>query len=238
MMEKYSRQIELIGSRQQEQLHEKKVLVIGVGGLGSPTLMALAVSGVGALGLIDDDLVESSNLNRQILHDESYIGTSKTKSARHRLEKMNKDIEIYTHNERLTEEGARSIFPEYDIIVDCVDNYQTRSIVSKVATELDKTIIEGGVEGFRGYVQIIKPHETACFNCMESLNDDIYRQVLGATTGIIGNIQALECLKVLTGLWSGSYSYIAINMMDYDVDTVYMRPSEHCNCYKSHTNQH
>lgn len=234
-MDKYTRQIELIGIHQQERLHDAKVLVVGTGGLGSPTLMALAVSGVGTIGLIDDDTVDLSNLNRQILHDETYVGTSKTLSAQYRLKQMNKDIEINTYNERLTEERARIIFPEYDVIIDCVDNYETRSAVSTVATELDKIVIEGGIEGFNGYVQIIQPHETACFNCGGVIDKDIYRQVLGACTGIIGNIQALECLKVLTGLWDGKYSYIAIDMMAYDVDTLYMAPSEACTCYHGRT---
>lgn len=229
-MKRFQRQIDLIGKHRQKQLIGSKVLVVGTGGLGSPLLMALAVSGVGTIGVVDDDAIDISNLNRQIIHDEDFLGQKKTKSAFHRLRRMNKDIEIHTYDQRLTEEYAKIIFPDYDIIVDCVDNYETRQHVSSAAMALGKTVIEGGIEGYDGYVQVIVPGKTACFNCLEVAAADIERQVLGASTGVIGNIQALECIKQITGLWNGSYSYISVNTLTYDIDTLLIEKNPNCDC--------
>ncbi|MGL1894465.1 MAG: HesA/MoeB/ThiF family protein [Spirochaetaceae bacterium] len=230
-MSRFIRQIELIGVQNQEKLKESKVLVIGSGGLGSPVLQSLAVSGIGTIGIVDYDTIDITNLNRQILHDEDSIGDYKTISAEKRLNKMNQTIDIMTYKQTLTEESAKIIFPNFDIIIDCVDNYETRKLVSKEAVKLNKTVIEGGIEGFDGFIQIIEPSNTACFNCLELNNTDIYRQVLGASTGIVGNIQALECIKYIIGLWDRSYSYISVNLINYDIDTILLKSSTNCNCY-------
>ncbi len=232
-MERYLRQIELLGKDNQDKLKNSKVLVIGTGGLGSPTLIALTVAGIGEIGLVDFDKVEIHNLNRQTLHDENYIGTEKTTSAYNRLSSLNKTTVIKTFSERLTDTLAIKLFPYYDIIIDCVDNYETRAVVSKISAQLKKPVIEGGIEGFNGYIQIIDPDKTACFNCLGfNSNAEIVRQVLGAGTGIIGSMQALECIKYLTGFWDRSYSYIAFNLLKYQIDTLYLEPSAECSCSK------
>lgn len=232
MMNKYLRQIELIGKEQQEKLRDTKVLVVGTGGLGSPALLALAVSGIETIGIVDNDIVDITNLNRQIIHNETSIGMKKTLSASNRLSEMNKDLDIMLYQERLTESNAERIFSKYHIIVDCVDNYETRKTVSQEAVKQNKTVIEGGIEGFSGFAQIIIPKRTACFNCLDINHSDIQRQVLGASTGIIGSILALECIKQITGLWDSNYSYIAVDMMSYKVDTLFIKNNPNCSCSK------
>jgi adenylyltransferase/sulfurtransferase len=179
-------------------------------------------------------VVELSNLNRQIVHDESFLHHKKTESAAFRLKRMNEDLEIQTYPEKFTEALALQIMPLYDIIVDCVDNYETRQLVSRMATELNVPLIEGGIEGFHGYVQIIMPHKTACFNCLGISQSPIQRQVVGAGVSTIGSIQALECIKILTNKWQGTYDYIALDLLTYEVETLFLRPNPNCTC---HTNE-
>lgn len=229
-MERYSRQIELLGRENQEKLQRSKVLVIGTGGLGSPAVTAMAVSGIKTLGIVDSDKVEISNLNRQTLHTETNINRSKTSSALERVQMLNRTLEVKSYNTRLDSTLAEEIFPSYDLIISCVDNYETRSIVSKIAVKLGITVIEGGIEGFDAFVQIIIPGKTPCFNCLYTGGTEIYRQVVGAATGIIGSMQALEAIKQLTGLWKEHYNYLAIDLVDYSIDTIKFEAKTNCSC--------
>lgn len=231
-MERYLRQLELLGRDNQLRLGQSKVLVIGTGGLGSPVITSMAVSGIGSLGIVDCDTIEISNLNRQTLHSETDINRSKSSSAGERVKSLNQHLEVLTYNRRLDSKLAEEIFPLYDLIIDCVDNYETRSIVSKIAAKLGKTVIEGGIEGFDAFIQIIIPGKTPCFNCIYQGSADIYRQVVGAATAIIGSMQALEAIKQLTGLWSGKYNYLGIDLSDYSIDTMNFEANPNCSCHK------
>lgn len=233
MMERYSRQIELISEVGQQKLLNASVLVIGSGGLGSPAIQAIAAAGVLNISIIDADVVELSNLNRQILHGNNTLGIKKVSSAALRLKDFNKDLKVTTYSAYLDEKKALDLFPNYDCIIDCVDNYETRTVVSKIATQLDIPLVEGGIEGYYGYVQVIIPGKTACFNCLSisAKSDNIYRQVLGASTGIVGNIQGLECIKILLGTFDYSYSYIAIDLESYDIQPLLLEAKESCTCH-------
>jgi adenylyltransferase/sulfurtransferase len=228
--ERYSRHTEIIGAEGQKMLSCSKVLVIGTGGIGSPAIFSLAAVGVGTIGIVDDDTVEISNLNRQILHSEKFLNRPKTDSAKETISNFNSDIEIIPYKQRFDKALAEDIVPDYDVLVDCVDNYVTRKIASHYVVHYQKSLIEAGIEGMSGFVQIVIPGQTACFNCFSLEEKDIYRQVLGASTGVIGCLQALECIKVLTGLWKKDYSYISLNFKNYALDRIFLEPNESCVC--------
>ncbi len=229
-MERYSRHLDLVGPEGQRALSEARVLVIGTGGLGSPTLLALAAAGVGTIGLVDDDVVEISNLNRQLLHSDEFLGRPKTDSAKSTLSRFNPDIELIPFAHRFDAGLAEEIVPRFDILVDCVDNYATRIVANQFCTQYGKTLIEAGIEGMSGFVQIVIPGKTACFNCFGVEDKEIYRQVLGASTGVIGNLQALECIKQLTGQWDGTYSYIAVDFKTLSIERLLLEASAECGC--------
>lgn len=231
-MERYARHQDLVGADGQQALADAKVLVIGTGGLGSPTLFALAAAGVGTIGMVDDDVVELSNLNRQVLHSDAFINQPKTDSAQSTISRFNPDIQLKTYAQRFDAKLAAEILPEYDVLIDCVDNYATRIVANEYSAKYNKTLIEAGIEGMSGFVQIVIPGKTACFNCFGLEDKEIYRQVLGASTGIIGNLQALECIKQLTGMWDGSYSYIAVDLQHCTMERLLLEASAECGCRK------
>ncbi len=234
-IDRFSRQVDIIGEYGQKKLLTSKVLVIGSGGLGSSVLYYLAAAGIGSIGIIDRDKLELSNLNRQILHKESSIGKDKSKSAFNSLKEFNSETDLKYYSCDLTDSLADELFPKYDFIVNCVDNYETRKIVSKKAVKHNKILIEAGIEMMYGFIQIIIPGESACFNCLIPDTQNIQRQVIGAAAGIIGSMQSLELIKIITGLWDGSYNYISVNFNNYDVDRVYLPPAEDCCGTPSHS---
>ena len=178
-------------------------------------------------------MVEISNLNRQLLHSDEFIDQPKTDSARYTISRFNPDIQLKTYSQRFDTELAENILPEYDILIDCVDNYASRMVANEYAVKYNKTLIEAGIEGMSGFVLIVIPGKTACFNCFGMQDKEIYRQVLGASTGVIGNLQALECIKQLTGLWDGSYSYIAMDFEHCVMDRLLLKASRQCACRKT-----
>ena len=175
-IERYSRHIILkeVGGMGQTRLLESKVLLIGAGGLGSPIGMYLAAAGVGTLGIIDDDVVDLSNLQRQILHGVSDIGVLKTKSAEATIAEMNPDVKVIPHNERITSENAFEILEQYDLIVDGCDNFPTRYLLpandaeQRIAVMLGKPIVHGSISQFEGQVTVLYPGKGPCYRCIFS----------------------------------------------------------------------
>jgi len=167
-LERYSRHFLLsqIGEKGQGKLLDAKVLLIGAGGLGSPSAYYLAAAGVGTLGLVDADVVDLSNLQRQILHTNDRVGVPKTESARLTLTGLNPDVNVQTINERLTVENVMDIFSDYDIIVDGCDNFPTRYLVNDAAVFLGKPIVHGSIFQFEGQASVFKPHEGPCYRCL------------------------------------------------------------------------
>lgn len=196
--EKYIRQIMLFGEEGQEKLRKARVFVAGAGGLGSPISTYLAVAGVGKIRIADFDTVDPSNLNRQFLHHERDIGRDKIKSAAEKLLSMNPEIKVETIKEKIMDENAGSVVPPCDLIIDALDNFDTRHVLNRLVVERKIPPIHGAVSGYRGQATTIIPGKTPCLYCIfpSSFKKEVF-PVLGTTPGVIGTIQANEAIKYL-----------------------------------------
>ncbi|ACJ17112.1 molybdenum cofactor biosynthesis protein MoeB [Thermococcus onnurineus NA1] len=202
-LERYDRQIMIFGKEGQEKLKNSKVAVVGVGGLGSPVAYYLAAAGIGTLLLIDEQTPELSNLNRQVLHwEEDLDKNSKPISAKWKLERFNSDIKIETFVGRLSEENIDEILEGVEVIVDCLDNFETRFLLDDYAQRKKIPLVHGAVEGTYGQVTTIVPGFT---KSLREIFPNVGRKkekfpILGATAGVIGTLQAMEVVKLLTGI--------------------------------------
>lgn len=208
-MERYSRQILLkeVGGLGQKKISEAKVFLIGAGGLGSPAILYLASAGVGTLGLVDDDMVDLSNLQRQIIHSTETLNHPKVDSAKQTVSRMNPNVHVNTYSGRLSSENILDIIKDYDIILDGSDNFATRFLVNDAAFFLKKTLISGSIFRFEGQLTTLKPHSTdegpkPCYRCLypepppPGLVPSCQEAgVLGVLAGTIGVLQAAEALK-------------------------------------------
>lgn len=206
---RYSRHLLVseVGEAGQFKLLDSKVLLLGAGGLGSPAAYYLAAAGVGTLGIIDADVVEESNLQRQIIHTTERVGQYKAESARQTIQALNPDVEVKTYIERLDETNVRQIISEYDVILDGTDNFPTRYLLNDAALLENKPVVHGSVFRFEGQLTVFKPYDGPCYRCL-------YREppppalapscseagVLGVLPGIIGLLQATETIKLLLGI--------------------------------------
>jgi len=217
---RYSRNIILpeIGAAGQEKLKVAKVLVIGAGGLGAPALVYLAASGVGNIGIVDDDKVELSNLQRQIIHETGDIGRLKAESARDALHDLNPLVNIKTHPVRLDEKNAAALISEYDLVLDGSDNIETRFLVNDACHHLHKTLISSAILGFQGQISTFKAYllgNNPCYRCLypdpppvEAMPNCSENGVLSPLAGIMGAIQAAEAIKELLGIGESLSGYI------------------------------
>ena len=205
---RYSRHLLLpeVGVAGQEKICNAKVLCIGTGGLGSPVSLYLAAAGVGKLGLIDFDVVDKSNLQRQIAHGESTVGTLKVESAKKRIADLNSDVEVVTYNARLTAENAMEIFKEWDIIVDGTDNFPTRYLANDACVLLGKPYIYGSILKFEGQASVFDAKTGPCYRCLYPeppppglVPSCAEGGVLGVLCGIVGGFQTNETLKIILG---------------------------------------
>jgi adenylyltransferase/sulfurtransferase len=206
-IERYSRQILLkeIGGQGQKRLLDSKVLLVGVGGLGSPVALYLATAGVGTLGLIDHECVELSNLQRQVLHHTSDVGRPKTESAIEKLAALNPEIRLHTYTEKLSAANALDILKDYDLVVDGSDNFPTRYLVNDACVLLKKPNVFGSVLRFEGQVAVFAPGGP-CYRCLfptppapGTVPTCAEAGVLGTVTGLTGILQANEVFKLLLG---------------------------------------
>lgn len=218
----YKKQINLgkIGIEGQIRIKETKALIVGAGGLGCPLLMYLVASGIGQIGILDDDTVQISNLNRQILYRSNNINTSKVIAARESLKNINKECNISIHRYRLNTDNRIEIISYYDIIVDATDNFTTRNIIDKTCYELNKIYIYGAVNEFDGQISIFNYQNGIRYNNLYYLSsenqDDVCNRIgiMGITTGYIGILQAVETLKITLGLDKKSQDYLHIHKID------------------------
>ncbi|MDH5764192.1 MAG: molybdopterin-synthase adenylyltransferase MoeB [Nitrospinota bacterium] len=203
---RYSRHLLLpeVGMEGQEKICNSKVLCIGTGGLGSPVSLYLAAAGVGKLGLIDFDVVDKSNLQRQIAHGESTVGKLKVDSAKSRIADLNSDVEVITYNERLTSDNAMRIFADWDIIVDGTDNFPTRYLANDACVLLKKPYIYGCILRFEGQVSVFDSRTGPCYRCLYPeppppgmVPSCAEGGVLGVLCGIIGGLQTNETIKLI-----------------------------------------
>ncbi|MDF2532493.1 MAG: UBA/THIF-type binding protein, partial [Clostridia bacterium] len=206
---RYSKQIILddIGIEGQQKLLDSKVLVVGSGGLGSPVLYYLSASGVGTIGIADFDRVGLSNLQRQILHFTEDVGKKKVDSAEEKLNKLNPDVKINKYTYKLDDQNIEDIIGEYDVVVDCTDNFTARYLISDCCYFLKKPLVEGAVVGFMGTLTTIIPEASPCYRCLNPIPPQdgtvpscADEGILGAIAGVIGTMQALEAIKILLGV--------------------------------------
>ena len=238
MNERYARQIQLpgIGTEGQARLACAKVLVVGVGGLGSPAALYLAAAGVGTIGLVDDDVVSLSNLQRQILYETAAIGSKKTTEAKRRLEALNPEIIVKTHETSVTRANARELFSEYDLILDGTDNFKSRYLISEACLATAKPHVYAGIFRFEGQVAIFEGREQACYRCLFPLQPDASEipncseaGVLGALPGVIGSTQALEALKYILKLpQSRSSQLFFFDALNLESRTVHVNRRAEC----------
>ncbi|HET6642862.1 MAG TPA: molybdopterin-synthase adenylyltransferase MoeB [Gaiellaceae bacterium] len=203
---RYSRHLLIpeVGLEGQEKLLQTSILLIGAGGLGSPAALYLAAAGVGRIGIVDDDRVDASNLQRQVLHSTAELGDSKAESARRTLEDLNPDVEVVTYEERLTAENIDRILSEgWELVVDGADNFPTRYLLNDASVWHGIPVVHGSIYRFEGQVTVFKPFEGPCYRCLfpqppppELAPSCAEGGVLGVLPGVIGSLQANEALKL------------------------------------------
>lgn len=205
---RYDRQMILpeIGEEGQRKLKEAKVLIVGVGGLGSPIALYLAGAGVGCIGLVDDDMVSISNLQRQVLYSEKELGKSKAICAAERLSALNSEIRVRHYPTRLTEDNARDLIREYDMVVDGCDNFATRYLINDICVEQGKPYVYGAICGFEGQVSVFNyGDQKKSYRDLYPDEEEMKRMpsppkgVMGITPAVVGSIEATEVLKVICG---------------------------------------
>lgn len=205
--DRYSRQITLpeIGAAGQEKLRAASLLCVGAGGLGAPALLYLAAAGVGRIGIIDFDRVDESNLQRQVLFSTDAVGRSKAPEAAARLRALNPHIDIVSHDEELTAEGAARLFPDYDLILDGSDNFETKFLINDAAVKFGKPWIYGAIQGFDGQVSVFNHQGGPCYRCLQSekpkgqIQNCAAAGVIGAVAGMVGVTQALQAIQIIVG---------------------------------------
>ncbi len=207
--DRYSRHTLLpeVGVDGQLKMLNAKVLLVGAGGLGAPTALYLAAAGIGTIGLVDDDLVDASNLQRQVIHNTERIGTPKTQSARLTIEALNPDVDVVEHNFRLDASNIVEILSEYDVIVDGADNFPTRYLLNDASVRLRKPVVSASILSFDGQISTFVPFEGPCYRCLyptpppaELAPSCSANGVLGVMAGQMGLLQANEVLKLVLGI--------------------------------------
>lgn len=208
-LERYARHIVLhdIGGQGQQKLKNARVLVVGAGGLGAPVLLYLAAAGVGRIGLIDDDVVSLSNLQRQVIHRDADIGVPKVFSAERAVKALNPHVETRPYNRPLIEAEATALFTEFDLVIDGTDNFETRAMINRASVATETPLLSGAISQWEGQVTLFTPgKDTACYACLfpEAPAPGLVRNcsevgVIGALPGIIGAMMASEAIKYLTG---------------------------------------
>jgi molybdopterin/thiamine biosynthesis adenylyltransferase/rhodanese-related sulfurtransferase len=206
--ERYSRHIKVpeVGEAGQVRLLESKVLLVGAGGLGCPAGLYLAAAGVGTLGIADFDVVDLSNLQRQVLHTNDSVGTPKTASAEKRIRALNPDVKVVRHDERLDSANISRILEAYDLVIDGCDNFSTKYLVNDAAVLAGKTSVYGSIFRFEGQVSVFTPRQGPCYRCLfpeptpsEMAPSCDEAGVLGVLPGVVGLIQATEAVKLILG---------------------------------------
>ena len=207
-LERYSRHFLLrqLGEKGQRKLLDAKVLLVGAGGLGSPVALYLAAAGIGTLGIVDADVVDRSNLQRQVLHTTDRVGMRKTASAALAIQALNPDVQVREYPERLTVDNVMALFRDYDVIVDGSDNFPTRYLVNDAAVLVGRPVVHGSIFQFEGQASVFKPHEGPCYRCLfptppppGMVPSCSEVGVLGVLPGVIGVIQATETIKLIIG---------------------------------------
>ena len=225
---RYSRHILLpeVGGKGQKKLSQAKVFVVGAGGLGCPVAYYLGAAGIGTIGLIDSDVVDLSNLQRQVLHHTPDVGRSKTQSAKEKIQALNPDVQINTYEERLTAHNARELIRQYDVVIDGVDNFPAKFLINDACYLENTPLVHGGILRFEGRVMTIVPNESACYRCIFKNPPPAgvvptcqEAGIIGVVAGIIGSIQATEAIKLILNIGEP----LKNRLLDFDARTTTFR---------------
>lgn len=236
-VQRYSRHIIMpqVGSVGQRKLMQARVLIVGAGGLGSPSAVYLALAGVGTLGLADFDVVDLSNLQRQILHHNDDVGRPKVQSGKDSILAYNPDVDVRIHEAQLTSENAMEIISQYDIVVNGADNFPARYLINDACYLLGKPLVDGSILIFDGQATVYLPGH-GCYRCLfpappppGAVPSCAEAGVLGALTGLVGSIQAVETLKLILGIGESlSSRLLLIDALSMDFRTVKIRRNTNC----------
>jgi len=242
IIERFSRQIVLkdIGLLGQKKILSSKVLIIGVGGLGSPVAEFLSRAGVGSIGIVDDDKVSLSNLHRQSLYNTSDIGKFKVKIAKDKIKKINPNTKVIIYKIRLSNDNFRKIIDDYDYIVDGSDNFTTKFLLNDFCLKFKKVLVTGAISKFDGHVFTFnfKDKKIPCLRCFfqeSNISDDLLNceseGILGTVAGIVGTIQANEILKKILNIGTGLDGYIFIlDLLHLNFRKVKLKKRKNCIC--------
>lgn len=235
---RYSRHLLIpeVGLEGQRKLKAASVLLIGSGGLGSPIALYLAAAGVGRIGIVDYDVVDASNLQRQIIHDTLRVGTSKVESARSRLTALNPYIQVDTYNEVFTAQNAERIAADYDILVDGSDNFPTRYLLNDLGVLTGKPFVYGSIFRFEGQVSVFDARRGPCYRCLfpeppppDTVPSCADAGVFGVLPGTIGSIQATEVIKLILGIGDPLIGKLLLyDALDMNIQMIYLRKNPRC----------
>ena len=237
-IERYSRHLILksVGVRGQKKLRDSKVLIIGAGGLGSPAAMYLAAAGVGTIGIADSDVVDLSNLQRQIIHTTPDVGKPKVESAKETIRQLNPDVAVKTYHTLVSAENIKEIVRDYDFILDGTDNFPAKFLINDACVLAGKPFCHAGIIQFFGQLMTYVPGQGPCYRCVMknpppkgAAPSCKEAGVIGAMAGVIGTLQAMEAIKYLTGtgeLLTGSL--LTIDALDMEFQKIKLRPQPDC----------
>lgn len=241
----YQKQLALpeLSLSKQERLKSSKVLVIGAGGLGCPVLVYLASAGVGTIGICDFDIVDESNLHRQVLYDTNNIGFFKTEIARTKLSKLNPFVKILLHSDALTKETPEEIFRNYDLVVDCTDNLTTKLIINERAIKTNTALIQASLYQYEGQIHRWTPEQGQCLSCLWDFSDKAamcsQTGIIGAVAGTIGSLQAMEAIKFLLDLPSPLAEHIMLfDLLSLETRLIKSIRRVDCNICTANNNDH
>jgi len=236
--DRYSRHILLpeVGIEGQQKLLDAKVLLLGAGGLGSPTALYLAAAGVGTIGIVDDDVVDLSNLQRQVIHNTERVGISKVESAAITINALNPDVNVVQHKLRLDASNIMSILPDYDIVVDGLDNFPTRYLLNDASVRLRIPVVSAAILGFDGQLTVFKPYEGPCYRCLfpepppaELAPSCGANGVLGVLPGTMGLLQATEVIKLILDVGNPLIGRLAMyDALSATLTELKVRRDPHC----------
>jgi adenylyltransferase/sulfurtransferase len=241
---RYARHIVLpqLGGRGQRKLLDSRVLVVGVGGLGSPVSLYLGAAGVGTIGLVDNDVVDVSNLQRQIVHRDANIGKPKVASAAEALRALNPDVNVVQHPVTFSSANAMELVAGYDLVVECSDNFPSKYLANDACVLADKPLVWGAVFQFDGQMSAVLPRRGPCYRCIfptppppGSVPTCVEAGVLGALVGVIGSWQALEAIKLLAGIGEPLVGRLLIlDGLSATADTIEVRRRSDCALCSDH----
>lgn len=234
--ERYDRHLRIpeIGEEGQRKLKAASVLIVGVGGLGSPLALYLAAAGVGRIGLVDSDVVTRSNLQRQVLHGEGGLNQPKVLSARQRLQDLNDTVQVDVYPERFSLENGPHLSAPYDLLLDGTDNLQTRHWINQIALQQGKPFIYGGVFQFEGQVSVFDARRGPCYRCLftsppEGFETDPAPGIFSPLPGTIGTLQAHEALKLLLGIGEPLIGKLLLfQALEMSFQTIYFEKNPDC----------